>query len=287
MQIVRDVSVLRDAVARARATGQRIGFVPTMGALHDGHLSLIDRAVSQCDCVVVSIFVNPLQFAPTEDLSKYPRTEAADLGMAQSRGAAIAFVPPVDVMYPGERVVTVVPESVAERWEGAIRPGHFSGVLTVVTKLFNLVQPDVAVFGQKDLQQVALIRALIRDFDFPIHLDVGPIIREPDGLAMSSRNRFLSSSARADARLLSRALAEVASCFASGVTDTARLRDVGGASLRTAHDVEVNYLDVVEPHGLAPVVHASAGDFVIVAARVGTTRLLDNHRLGDPVPPLP
>jgi pantoate--beta-alanine ligase len=287
MQIVRDVPALRDATARARATGHRIGFVPTMGALHEGHLSLIDRAVSQCECVVISIFVNPLQFAPNEDLSRYPRTEAADLDLAAARGATIAFVPSVDVMYGVERAIAVVPERSAERWEGAIRPGHFSGVLTVVAKLFNLVQPDVAVFGQKDLQQVTLVRALIRDLDFPIDLDVGPIVREPDGVAMSSRNRFLQASARTDARLLSRALAEVASRFATGVTDTAALCQAGDAWLRTGTDVAVDYLSVVNPESLRPVEQAADGDFVIVAARVGTTRLLDNHRLGDPVPHVP
>ena len=162
MQIVRDVVALRAAVSAARAAGAKIGFVPTMGALHAGHLSLLDRARAQCECVVLSIFVNPLQFAPTEDLAKYPRSEADDLAAAEARGTSIAFVPDVSVMYPGPRVVSVIPEAIADRWEGAIRPGHFAGVLTVVTKLFNLVQPDVAVFGQKDLQQATLLRALAR-----------------------------------------------------------------------------------------------------------------------------
>ena len=196
MEVVYDVASLRGAVAAARARGERIGFVPTMGALHAGHLSLIERARAQCACVVLSIFVNPLQFAPTEDLTKYPRTERDDLAAAAPRGVTIAFVPGVDVMYPGPRVVSVVPEQLADRWEGAIRPGHFAGVLTVVAKLFNLVQPDVAVFGQKDLQQATLIRALVRDLDIPVTLDVAPIVREHDGLAMSSRNRYLDTDAR-------------------------------------------------------------------------------------------
>jgi pantoate--beta-alanine ligase len=287
MQVVRDVAGVRAAIAAARARGERVGFVPTMGALHDGHLSLIDRAREQCACVVLSIFVNPLQFAPTEDLGKYPRTETADIAAAAAHGATIAFVPAVDVMYPGGRVVSVVPESIADRWEGAIRPGHFAGVLTVVAKLFNLVQPDVAVFGQKDLQQATLLRALVRDLDFPVTLDIAPIIREPDGLAMSSRNRFLDADHRRMARALSRSLAAMSGQFLAGVHNTAALIATGDAQLRLESDVQLNYLSVVNPDQLEPVASASVGDFVIVAARVGVTRLLDNHRLGDPFPPIP
>jgi pantoate--beta-alanine ligase len=287
MQVVRDVAGVRAAIAAARGRGERVGFVPTMGALHDGHLSLIDRAREQCACVVLSIFVNPLQFAPTEDLSKYPRTETADIAAAAAHGATIAFVPAVDVMYPGGRVVSVVPESIADRWEGAIRPGHFAGVLTVVAKLFNLVQPDVAVFGQKDLQQATLLRALVRDLDFPVTLDIAPIVREPDGLAMSSRNRFLDAEHRRMARALSRSLAAMSGQFLAGVHNAAALIATGDVQLRLESDVQLNYLSVVNPDQLEPVASASVGDFVIVAARVGVTRLLDNHRLGDPFPPIP
>jgi pantoate--beta-alanine ligase len=257
-----------------------------MGALHAGHLSLIDRARAQCECVVLSIFVNPLQFAPTEDLAKYPRTEAADLAGAESRGATIAFVPEVSVMFPGPRVVSVVPGAIADRWEGAIRPGHFAGVLTVVSKLFNLVQPDVAVFGQKDLQQATLLRALVRDLDFPITLDVAPIVREPDGLAMSSRNRYLEAGPRQSARSLSRAMSAISAQFLSGVREAGALTDAGSAQLRLEPDVRADYLSIVDPEQLEPVVSASAGDYVILAARVGATRLLDNHRLGEPFPAL-
>ncbi len=286
MQIVRDVASLRAAIAGARSRGARIGFVPTMGALHDGHLSLIDRARARCECVVLSIFVNPLQFAPTEDLAKYPRTEAEDLAAAIARGATIAFVPGVEVMYPGPRVVSVVPDAIADRWEGAIRPGHFAGVLTVVTKLFNLVQPDVAVFGQKDLQQATLLRALARDLDFPVTLDIAPIVREADGLALSSRNRYLDPEHRLAARALSRALAAIASQFLAGVHDAAELTATGDAQLRLESGVRADYLSIVDPEQLAPVEAAASGDYAIVAARVGATRLLDNHRLGDPFPAL-
>ncbi len=285
MQVIRDAIGLRAAVAAARRRGERIGFVPTMGALHAGHLSLLDRARSQCGSVVLSIFVNPLQFGPTEDLTKYPRTEAADLAAAESHGTTIAFVPGVDVMYPGARVVSVVPELIAGRWEGAIRPGHFAGVLTVVTKLFNLVQPDLAVFGQKDLQQATLIRALVRDLDIPVTLDIAPIVREADGLAMSSRNRYLSIADRTAARALSAALRDIHSVFArDGVTDPAALTAIGLARLAQEPRVTVDYLAIVDPDRLDPVDAACAAAFVLLAARVGSTRLLDNHRLSDPFP---
>jgi pantoate--beta-alanine ligase len=285
MQVIREVSGLRAAISDARRRGERIGFVPTMGALHAGHLSLLDRARSQCECVVLSIFVNPLQFAPTEDLSRYPRTEAADLAAAEAHGTTIAFVPGVEVMYPGERVVSVVPESIADQWEGAIRPGHFAGVLTVVTKLFNLVQPDLAVFGQKDLQQATLIRALVRDLDMPVSLDIAPIVREPDGLAMSSRNRYLSPTARTAARALSAAIREMHTAFTrDGVADPATLSAIGLARLAQESCVTVDYLAIVDADRLDPVERTRASDFVLLAVRVDGTRLLDNHRLGDPFP---
>jgi pantoate--beta-alanine ligase len=285
MQVIRDVSGLRAAITAARHRGERVGFVPTMGALHAGHLSLLDRARAQCECVVLSIFVNPLQFAPTEDLAQYPRTEAEDLAAAEARGTAIAFVPGVDVMYPGARVVSVVPDAIADRWEGAIRPGHFAGVLTVVTKLFNLVQPDLAIFGQKDLQQATLIRALVRDLDVPLTLDIAPIVREPDGLAMSSRNRYLSAADRGAARALSGALREMHDAFTRERVDrSAALLATGLRRLASDAGVTVDYLSIVDGERLEPVDVARASDYVIVAARVGATRLLDNHRLGDPFP---
>jgi pantoate--beta-alanine ligase len=287
MRVVQNVPSLRAAVAEARAAGQRVGFVPTMGALHDGHLSLLDRAREACDCVVLSIFVNPLQFAPTEDLSKYPRTEAQDLAAAESRGTTIAFVPTVEIMYPGMRDVSVVPDSIADRWEGAVRPGHFAGVLTVVAKLFNLVQPDVAVFGQKDLQQATLIRALVRDLDFPVTLDIAPIVRESDGLAMSSRNRYLNPSQRIAARVLSRSMATMQAAFARGERDAVKLERVSRSVFASEAGASIDYLSVVDADQLEQRELAQVGDYAIVAARVGATRLLDNHRLGDPFPGLP
>jgi pantoate--beta-alanine ligase len=285
MIVVRTVEALRAAVAAARQRGERIGFVPTMGALHAGHLSLLDRSRASCECTVLSIFVNPLQFAPTEDLAKYPRTEAVDLAAAEARGTAIAFVPSLDVMYPGPRAVSVEPQAIAERWEGAVRPGHFAGVLTVVAKLFNLVQPDVAVFGQKDLQQATLIRALVHDLDFPLTLDIAPIVREPDGLAMSSRNRYLSGAERLAARSLSASVRAISDASARSERDVRALLAIGLQRLDAEPLVTVDYLDIVNASQLEPVLTASAADYVIIAARVGATRLLDNHQLGEPFPP--
>ncbi|MCC7052286.1 MAG: pantoate--beta-alanine ligase [Gemmatimonadaceae bacterium] len=285
MLVVRDVGSLRAAVAAARAAGERIAFVPTMGALHAGHLSLVDRATAQAGCVVVSIFVNPLQFAPTEDLAAYPRTEAEDLAAAMARGAQVAFVPPVAVMYPGPRAVSVVPEAIADRWEGAVRPGHFAGVLTVVAKLFNLVQPDVAVFGQKDLQQATLIAAMVRDLDIPVTLDIAPIVREPDGLAMSSRNRYLDAAQRRAARVLPDTLRAMCDAFTGGERDGAALCAIGLACLAAEPRATVDYLAIVDPTDLAPSTTAAPGRCIILAVRVGSTRLLDNHRLGEPFPP--
>ena len=286
MQVVHDAVALRTAVAAARSRGERVGFVPTMGALHEGHLSLLDRARAACECVVLSIFVNPLQFAPGEDLSRYPRTEAADLAAAAAHGTSLAFVPDATVMYPGPRVVSVVPQTIADRWEGAVRPGHFAGVLTVVAKLFNLVQPDLAIFGQKDLQQATLITALVRDLDFPLSLDIAPIVREPDGLAMSSRNRNLNADDRLAARCLSAALRAISDAFLrDGVRDASLLQETGTRILRAAGAASADYLEIVDSGQLQAVATAEIGCYAIVAVRIGSTRLLDNHRLGDIFPP--
>ena len=296
MLVVRDIAALRVALAGARSRGQRIGFVPTMGALHDGHLSLLERAGSQAECVVLSIFVNPLQFAPTEDLAKYPRTEDADLNAARARGTAIAFIPTPEVMYPRTRMVSVIPDVLADTWEGAIRPGHFAGVLTVVTKLFNLVQPDVAVFGQKDLQQATLIRALVADLDFPVQLDIAPIVREADGLAMSSRNRYLDPTHRREARVLSRALAAATAAFDRGVHDSGALGEIMSRQLASEPAARVDYCAVVEPERLTVTDSARPGGLPAARgprrshtpARQSSTRRPDAelHIMTSPVQPL-
>jgi pantoate--beta-alanine ligase len=275
MQTVRTIAALRAAVSERRRAGQKVGFVPTMGFLHEGHLRLVDEARTRAECVVMSIFVNPLQFAPSEDLARYPRDPDGDSRKAEHRNVDILFMPEHSEIYPhGERVVAVVPLRGAERWEGEVRPGHFAGVLTVVAKLFNLVQPDVAVFGQKDAQQAALVRAMVRDLDFPIELVVSPIVRDEDGLALSSRNAYLDTEARTRALALPRALAAVREAYDSGERISARLEEIGRNVLATEGGVSADYLSVVGGFDMEP------REVVILAARVGSTRLLDNLVLG-------
>lgn len=280
------IAEVRDAVRQARASGRRIGFVPTMGFLHDGHLALIDDARRHADYVVLSIFVNPLQFGPSEDFGRYPRDVSGDLAKAGRRGVDLVFLPEREEMYGEHRAIEVVPTALHFRWEGASRPGHFAGVLTVVAKLFNIVQPDVAVFGQKDVQQCTLVRALVRDLDFPVELIIAPTVRERDGLAMSSRNSYLSPSDRQRALALSRALHAIVRAHQAGESATAALIARGRAIL-DARSLPPDYLAIVDAETLEPRVSAAPGDLAIVAARVGTTRLIDNAILGRPIPGIP
>ncbi len=274
------VGEMRDFVARARSRGKRVGFVPTMGFLHEGHLRLVDEARRRADVVVMSIFVNPLQFGPTEDLARYPRDLEGDAGKAEARGVDGLFVPEGREIYPEPPRVVVTPRSLAARWEGAARPGHFEGVLTVVAKLFNIVQPHVAVFGQKDIQQVTLVRAMVRDLDMPVEIVVAPTVRETDGLAMSSRNSYLDAAARERALALSGALRAVQTAHASGERSAARLEEVAIAHLAERGIEDVEYVAVADPETLEPLVQADAGAIVALAARVGRTRLIDNIILG-------
>jgi pantoate--beta-alanine ligase len=277
-----DVAAVRAATGAARARGARIGFVPTMGALHEGHLRLVDEARRRAQFVVVSIFVNPLQFGPGEDFARYPRDEAGDLAKALGRGADLVFLPSVEAMYPpSSRAVSVVPERMHERWEGGVRPGHFAGVLTVVAKLLNIVGPDVAVFGQKDYQQAALVRALVRDLDFAVEIVVAPTVRDADGLALSSRNVYLSPDDRRRALALSRALRAMQHAWAGGARDADRILAAGRSVLDAEPGVRPDYLALVDPDTLEPVSRASAGSVALVAARVGATRLIDNAILGE------
>ena len=272
---------MRASVAAARARGQRVAFVPTMGALHEGHLRLLDEARRHASFVVMSIFVNPLQFGPGEDFTRYPRDAEGDTAKATARGADLVFVPDTEEMYPSAgRAVAVVPERLHERWEGAVRPGHFAGVLTVVAKLLNIVLPDVAVFGQKDYQQAALVRALVRDLDFPLEVVVAPTTREPDGLALSSRNVYLSPDDRRRAQSLSRALRAMQDAWQSGDRDADALLGTGRRVLESEPEVRVDYLALVDPDSLEPVAQAAAGSVALVAARVGATRLIDNAIFG-------
>src|SRR5688572_13366952 len=276
------IAEVREALGAARALGQRIGFVPTMGYLHEGHLRLVDEARRRADLLVMSIFVNPLQFGPAEDLARYPRDLDGDAKKAQTRGIDLLFTPEAAEMYPDAPRVVVTPRSLAARWEGATRPGHFEGVLTVVAKLFNIVQPHVAVFGQKDVQQATLVRAMVRDLDMPVEIVVMPTVRETDGLAMSSRNSYLDAPARERALALSGALRAVQSAHALGERSAARLEEIARAHLAEKGIDDVDYIAVADPNTLEPLSQADAGAIVALAARVGRPRLIDNVILGTP-----
>jgi pantoate--beta-alanine ligase len=274
------IAPLRAWLAGQRAAGRRIGLVPTMGALHAGHLSLVDEARRRSDVVVMSAFVNPLQFGPTEDFARYPRNAARDRELASARGVAVLFTPAVEAMYPEGAETRVTPGPTGQGLEGAMRPGHFTGVLTVVAKLFNLVQPDLAVFGQKDIQQATLIRRMVRDLDFPLELVIAPTVREPDGLALSSRNAYLDPEQRRQALGLPTALRAADALWRNGERDGATLERHMREQFRMFPAVTVDYIAVVDPDRLAPVQSATRGTIIAVAGRLGTTRLIDNHILG-------
>jgi len=262
-----------------RARNRRIGFVPTMGFLHEGHLRLVDRARERSDRVVLSIFVNPLQFGPNEDLAQYPRDLERDRRLAAARGVDCLFVPDVAAMYPTEPLVRVHPGPMGDTLEGAARPGHFAGVLTVVAKLFHYVEPDIAIFGRKDFQQAMLVQRMARDLDFGVEIDVAPTVRELDGLALSSRNTYLKGDDRRAALALSRALRAVEQAWRNGEADPKALQRRGLEVLR-APDVRPEYLELVDDQ-LRPVARADARTVVVLAARVAPARLIDNVVLGE------
>ena len=276
MKILRTVSALRAEVSAARGAGEHIGLVPTMGAFHEGHLSLMRRARERCGFVVVSLFVNPAQFNERSDLDRYPRDEGRDAAMAESVGVDVLFAPPVSEVYPAGFATTIEVSGVSEPLEGAMRgPMHFRGVATVVAKLFNMVQPDAAFFGQKDAQQALLIRRMARDLNFPVDVEVCPTIRESDGLAMSSRNALLDPASRARATVLSRALFAVERAVSDGERDAERALAAGRAVLRV-EGIEPEYLAAVSAETLTPVARISGETLVPLAARVGSVRLIDN-----------
>jgi pantoate--beta-alanine ligase len=280
MIVVHTVEELRRLLSAVRRSGGRIGFVPTMGYLHEGHLRLCDVARQHCGYVVLSVFVNPLQFGEGEDLERYPRDLARDGELAAARGVHLLFAPDVADMYPAAAVaVTVTASQFADRLCGLYRPGHFDGVLTVVAKLFNMVAPDVAVFGQKDLQQVAVVRRMVLDLNFDLAVVTAPIVREPDGLAMSSRNVYLDAGQRVAARALSRALAAAQDAFSAGCTVPGELVAVARAILDAERGVSVQYVELVDAETLDTPASARAGHALAVAAHVGATRLIDNHLL--------
>lgn len=272
---------MRAAVAKSRRDGARIGFVPTMGALHRGHLSLVEIARREADAVVMSIFVNPLQFGPSEDFTRYPRPVETDARLAAEAGVDMLFTPTAEDMYGTGRVTSVTAGDIGKTWEGEIRPGHFAGVLTVVAKLFNIVQPDLAVFGRKDLQQAALVKAMVSDLDFPLRIIVAPTIREDDGLAMSSRNSYLSGEDRRHALALVRSLRATSAAFNAGERDTYRLEEAGRKLLSAVPAVDVDYFAVVNAETFEREKLARRGSAVIVSGRVGNTHLIDNIILGE------
>jgi pantoate--beta-alanine ligase len=279
--LVRTAAEVREHLAPARRAGRRIGFVPTMGALHEGHLSLVRAAARDCDVVVASIFVNPLQFGAGEDLDAYPRDLAGDLASLGPAGVDLVFHPDAVTFTPADRLTTVTVAGLTERYEGASRPTHFAGVTTIVTKLLHVVGPDLAYFGEKDYQQLAVLRRMVADLDFPVEIVGCPIVREADGLALSSRNAYLAAEERQQALALSRALFAVRDGWAGEhAGDVGWARETLASMLDAAPGVIRDYAEVVDPATLEPlegvVEHPAQA---LVAARVGTTRLLDNVRL--------
>jgi pantoate--beta-alanine ligase len=279
MKVVGSITGMRTALASERVAERVVALVPTMGALHDGHLSLVRAARESSEVLVVSVFVNPLQFGPNEDFEAYPRDEARDMDLLQSSGVDIVFMPSQEEMYPSDRSTTVRVTGVSEVLEGVSRPGHFDGVATVVAKLFNIVAPDVVFFGQKDAQQVAVIRRMVSDLDFDLELTVGPIVREPDGLAMSSRNAYLSDDERQEATVIYRALTSGADAFRAAA-DPIAAEEAMRRELATAPSVTIEHATACDPHDFGP---PRPGHPVLlaIAARLGRTRLIDNFLLND------
>ena len=276
MKQLSTVAEMKAACRRATNGGKTLGFVPTMGALHEGHFSLVRAAMSRCQVTAVSIFVNPLQFGPTEDLAKYPRTLERDAEMLSELGVDLLFVPGVAEMYPEGVKTRVMVEELSAKLDGASRPGHFRGVATVVAKLFGIVRPDFAFFGQKDAAQVAVLRKMVEDLNLDVQLVVCPIVREPDGLAMSSRNVYLTPEQRQQALVLHRALMRVEMAVQQGERDAARLIEIGRQIIAEERGARLDYFAIVNPDTLDPVENVSGGALVAVAAYLGATRLIDN-----------
>lgn len=279
MNISRTIKEARAARDEFRRAGKRVGLVPTMGALHAGHLSLVRAAKEQCVAVVVSVFVNPKQFGPREDFSKYPRTFERDQELLEKEGVDSVFAPTVEEMYPKGAVTYVTVEGLSEKLCGRSRPGHFRGVTTVVAKLFHIIEPNTAFFGQKDAAQAAIIRRMVLDLNFPVEIVVCPIVREPDGLAMSSRNVYLDPQQRRSALVLYRSLLRVQELFRKGERDAAKL--ISGAKEVFAQEpsIRLDYFEIVDPKNLDGLLDISRPALAAVAAFVGSTRLIDNVML--------
>ena len=287
MRTFATIAEIRSAIRQMRyeaGPDRKVALVPTMGALHAGHLSLVEAARNTGSILVVSLFVNPLQFAPSEDLARYPRTFDDDSRQLEAAGVDLLFPPSPDEMTPPTVTTFVEVSGIGDRLDGASRPGHFRGVATIVAKLFNIIQPDIAFFGQKDAAQVAVLRAMVRDLNLPVRLEILPIVRDPDGLALSSRNRYLSPAERAEALTLSRALLVAAELAAAGEHDPAAIERSLRETLTANPALRLDYAAVVHPETLLPVQDLRAGALVAVAASIGGTRLIDNLLLS-PAPP--
>jgi pantoate--beta-alanine ligase len=276
LKIYTSIDEMRSASRAARQSGRRLGLVPTMGALHEGHLSLVRAARSSADIVAASIFVNPTQFGPNEDLAKYPRSFERDRDLLQSEGVELLFAPSVEEMYSAGAVTWVTVEELSNKLDGRSRPGHFRGVTTVVSKLFHIVEPDVAFFGQKDAAQVAIIRRMVRDLNLPVHVTVCPIVREPDGLAMSSRNAYLDPEQRKEALVLQRSLLVVQQLIEQGESSASNLIVAGRQEFADKPSVRLDYFEIVNPDTLDPIQAIEDRALIAVAAYVGSTRLIDN-----------
>lgn len=275
MEVLKTIKEVRAAVSSARADGKRIGLVPTMGALHAGHVSLIDRAVADCDFVVVSIFVNPTQFGPNEDFDKYPRDLDADAAICEKAVADIIFAPSASEMYPSANSTWVNVEGITDHLCGASRAGHFRGVTTVCTKLFNIVCPDKAFFGQKDAQQAVVIKRMVADLNMPMEIVVCPTVRQEDGLALSSRNKYLSETERKDALLISKSLKACDKAISDGETDCKTLIGLMKGIISSGA-IDIEYLSIVDTQTLQNVSKIEGQTLVAIAGRVGKTRLIDN-----------
>jgi pantoate--beta-alanine ligase len=282
MNTVTSVLSVRDAVAQARKRGQIVGLVPTMGALHAGHTSLIQRARQDAGFVVVSIFVNPIQFGPHEDFGSYPRPLEADLQVCAREGVDLVFAPSTEAMYPTGFQTAVEVRGLQDVLCGRVRPGHFRGVATVVLKLFSIVQPDVAYFGQKDAQQVRIIEQMVRDLDIPVKICVCPIVREPDGLALSSRNQYLTPEQRIQAVVLCQALQRARELIEAGERDPAVVEREMSELISRKADARLDYATAVSADSLRPLERLHGDVLLAVAVRFGNTRLIDNHRLQIP-----
>ena len=276
MEIIETIDSVRSLVRAARGKGKKIGFVPTMGALHIGHVSLIKAAVANCDFVVVSIFVNPTQFGPGEDFEKYPRPLENDLEICRNTGVDVVFIPPVKQMYPQENLTWVNVEKLTEQLCGRNRPVHFRGVATVCAKLFNIVEPDFAFFGQKDGQQAIVIKRMVADLNMPLKIVICPTVRQPDGLAISSRNQYLTQNQKKDATLIYKSLQKCREMIDAGVKDTQEITTRMRKILQQAPSIEIEYVSIVDAETLQAIDYIAGSILAAVAVKIGSARLIDN-----------